>query len=675
MDIERFVEEKRSQLHKLMDDIVDSDLTLINNDLARLQEIQKLLSIPQYRLVFIGNPGSGKTTTICNYLNLTDDDIVGKQFTNIELFNVGTGRTTAFEVHYRVGIQTEFKLYPMDIAEQETLIREYCEYEWGKAFPDSTEAKSGETSGESSREHDRIIRNMLGFKSSKEISETLARDYPQTDFAAFLEKMLQTARLSDRSVTSLRYDKSVPAKQWIKKTFSDINNGRIGNISIPERVDVFFNPQDIQINLPGNVSEVIDTRGFEGNEREDLKKYLEADDTLPILVDRPEEVPGANQKKILSDWILEEQKDIIPRVSLFVKVRENALSQVNGAEGDPDAGEEIKREEISRTIQAERLHYLSENTLFLDSYEGIVTEKRPVLVPSKAAAPQKKLRVFVSQCYEELRHDNREKVTGHIDAVIARFHEMLTREAVEIEDRTEKLIAKISAPSQNKQYADFLAKAAHSLEVLRDGLIGLADDDGRIYEAFEDFNDDFCRSFRYESNIRWNSAKKTAFMTGTWYNAQLYDELSAFTFRLSKDVLQPVKNQALLYLREDNFEDLRSFLDSCRSKTDDDYIELLNRIKANAHNIMVDAFTVAVKGSELNYNSDPSIRAHGDEACWNRIQNTPGGTGYYDRLMGAFRRRMERKKVADDITNMVIDETEAFFDDILKVLKEKISAL
>lgn len=668
MDIERFVEEKRSQLHKLMDDIVASDLILINNDLARLQEIQKLLSIPQYRLVFIGNPGSGKTTTICNYLNLTDDDIVGKQFTNIELFNVGTGRTTAFEVHYRVGIQTEFKLYPMDIAEQETLIREYCEYEWGKAFPDSTEAKSGETFGESSREHDRIIRNMLGFKSSKEISETLARDYPQTDFAAFLEKMLQTARLSDRSVTSLRYDKSVPAKQWIKKTFSDINNGRIGNILIPERVDVFFNPQDIQINLPGNVSEVIDTRGFEGNEREDLKKYLEADDTLPILVDRPEEAPGANQKKILSDWILEEQKDIIPRVSLFVKIRDNALSQVNGAEGDSDAGEEIKREEISRTIQAERLHYLAENTLFLDSYEGIYTRK-PHKKESKKGAQ------IIIEIDEVERRENREKVTGHINAVIDRFHETLTREAAEIEDRTEKLIVKISAPSRNKQYADFLAKAAHSLEVLRDGLIGLADDDGRIYEAFENFNDDFCRSFRYESNIRWNSAKKTAFMTGTWYNAQLYDELSAFTFRLSKDVLQPVKNQALLYLREDNFEDLRSFLDSCRSKTDDDYIELLNRIKANAHNIMVDAFTVAVKGSELNYNSDSSIRAHGDEACWSRIQNTQGGRGYYDRLMIAFRRRMERKKVADDIMNMVIGETEAFFDNILKVLKEKISSL
>ena len=476
-------------------------------------------------------------------------------------------------------------------------------------------------------------------------------------------------------MASLRYDKSVPAKQWIKKTFSDINNGKIENVPIPERVDVFFNPQDIQINLPSNVSEVIDTRGFEGNEREDLKKYLEADDTLPILVDRPEEAPGANQKKILSDWILEEQKDIIPRVSLFVKVRDNALSQVNGADGDPDAGEEIKREEISRTIQAERLHYLSENTLFLDSYEGIVTEKRLVMIPSKAAAPQKKLRLFVSQCYEELRHDNREKVTGHIDAVIARFHEMLTREAVEIEDRTEKLIAKISAPSRNKQYADFLAKAAHSLEVLRDGLIGLADDDGRIYEAFEDFYDGFSYSFRRVSNIRWNSAKKTAFMTGTWGNAQLYDELSAFVRRISNSVLQPVKNQALAYLREDNFEDLRSFLDSCRSKTDADYVELLSRIKENAHNIMVDAFTVAVKGSELNYNSDSSIRAHGDEACWNRIQNTPGGTGYYDRLMGAFRRRMERKKVADDITNMVIDETEAFFDDILKVLKEKISSL
>ena len=667
MEIEHFVEEKKRQLHKLMDNIVASDLILINNDLSRLQEIQKLLSIQKYRLVFIGNPGSGKTTTICNYLNLVDDDLVNKSFTNIELFNVGTGRTTAFEVHYQMGNQTLLKLYPMSIEEQETLIREYCEYEWGKAFPNSIEAASG-ASSESSREHDRIIRNMLGFKSSKVLSEKLMQDYSEKDFALFFEKMLKEACLTNRTKTSLIYDGSVPAKQWIKKTFSNVNNGRIADIPIPERVDVFFNPQDIRINFPDNISEVIDTRGFEGNEREDLKKYLESDDTISIIIDKPEEVPGANQKKILGEWILAEQKDIIPRVSIFVKIRDDALEKVNEADGDPEKGEEIKRDEILRSVQTERLNYYTENTLFLDSYYGIFTEKRR-LNNDKTKKPQ----TYISEYDEEERRENQRKVTEHINAIVDRFHRILKQEAVEIEERTEKLLAEISAPSLNKQYSNFLKNVAHSLEVLRDGLVGSEDSDGRIYEAFEDFTSKFCWSFRHESNIRWNSAKKTTFMAGTWYNAQLYDELSAFTLRISRDALKHEKDQTLHYLHENSFEDLRSFMDSCRSKVDEDYVALLNRIKTNAHHLMVDTFTI--KSADLNYDLPSSIWKYCDTDCWTRIQNTSGGTGYYDRLMDAFRRRMDRKRISNDIMDMVMDEVDTFFKDILDVLNKKINAL
>ena len=666
MDIAQFIAEKQTQLRKLTDNISPADLILIKADLDRLQKIQELLSIPKYRLVFIGNPGSGKTTTICHYLNLLDDDLVDKPLSNIELFNVASGRTTAFEVHYQLGEQTMFRLYPMDMEQQEALLREYCEDEWGKAFPDSAKTTSDESPKEVSIELERMIRNMLGFHSPNELSEMLTQRYSHPDFASFLEDMRQRARLSERNRVSLLYDNSMPVKQWVKKTFDGINRGKIADVPIPERVDVFFNPLELHVIFPSNVSEVIDTRGFDGNEREDLKKYLEDDDTLPILIDRPEEAPGANQKKILSDWILGEQKDIIPRVSLFVKNRDDALSKVNEADGDPEKGEEIKREEIARAVRADHLHYIPENTLFLDSYAGIYAQKP--LVKSKDKGKNGGAAV-IKVCNEEERFENEYKITAHINAVIERFHQGLTREAVEIGDRTEELIAKISAPSQNKQYADFLLKAAHSLETLRDGLVGLTNDDGRIYKEFEDFADNFCRSFREYSKIRWNSAKKTVSMAGTWYKAHIYHELSSFVRRASKNILQPAKNQALHYLQEGDFEELSSFLESCCSKMDDDYIELLDQIEMNAHHIMVDAFTVETP--DLDYDFDYSIRKYRDQRSWLRLQNVPSGPGYYNRLMDAFKTRIIRQGVDEDITDMVKEKTTAFFDRILEVLEQK----
>ena len=631
-------------------------------------EIQKLLSIQKYRLAFIGAPSSGKTTTICNYLNLIDDDLIGKPYANIELFNVGSGRTTAFEVHYQIGDQTMFKLYPMSIDDQEVLIRDYCESIWNLALSIDT---GDDSQSESSREYERIIRNMIGFKSPQELTDRLKKDYSEEMFPLFLEKALTTANLTARTRTSLIYDGSVPTKKWIKKTFDDINNGRISDIPISDRVDVFLNPKDISVDFPDDILEVIDTRGFDGNARMDLQKYLKADDVIFIILDRVGEVPGANQKKILTDWINSANKDeIIPRVSIFVKVRDDELEKVNEADGNSERGEEIKCYEISRAIQTEHLNYRVENTLFLDSHYGIFTEKRR---PNKSEA--KKPQVYISDYDEEYRDENRQKVTDHIHAMIDRFHQTLRQEAMDIEERTEKLIAQISAPSLNKRYSDFLKSITRSVEVLRDGLVGSEGNDGDIQKAFKNFNVNFGESFRRGSKIHWSSAKKTAFMTGTWYKAHLYNELANFTRRVCIGVLESEKNRIIHYLydfRGEYFEELRPFIDSCQSKVNEDYKNLIERIETNSYHLMVDAFTVQNAG--LTY-EDWSVRAFQDKPCWERIQRTSGGRGYYDRLMEAFKERMYRRSVDEDIMDMVINEVNNFFGDILDVLNKKINAL
>ena len=102
---------------------ISNNMALIKSNLERLQQIERQLEIDTYKLVFIGEPGSGKTTTICNYLNLIKDVKNGDRFSGFELFDTASGRTTAFEVHYARADQTKFIIHPMELSKQKSLVR------------------------------------------------------------------------------------------------------------------------------------------------------------------------------------------------------------------------------------------------------------------------------------------------------------------------------------------------------------------------------------------------------------------------------------------------------------------------------------------------------------------------------------------------------------------------
>jgi hypothetical protein len=112
---------------------------------------------------------------------------------------------------------------------------------------------------------------------------------------------LKKISLNNRNREQFYYSGSDSPKKWVKDTFNGINNGLFPDVAIPERVDISINPQDIPIQLPHFISEVVDTRGFEGNTREDLRQYINSDDTIIVLLDKPTEVPGENQKRKL--WV------------------------------------------------------------------------------------------------------------------------------------------------------------------------------------------------------------------------------------------------------------------------------------------------------------------------------------------------------------------------------------
>lgn len=644
-------------------DNTNGDKELLESNLTRLKQINELLFVDKFKLVFIGEPGSGKTTTICNYLNLTTDLTPGKAFENVELFNTGSGRTTAFEVHYIKSDETKFEIYPMRLEEQKALLNEYLGYMWNKTFDIEQDTDEPDNQS-SSREYDRIIRNMLGFSSENEFQTFIESDYSADMKSEYLDEMNNRVAFENRCIRSIIMPENVKdVKAWIKDTFNSINNGKNIAVAIPDRVDVLLCQNDIDFYFPDFVSEIIDTRGYDGNTRDDLIDYLKDKNSISIIMDEPKALPGERQKKILTEWIIKEDVDIIPRIAMFVKDKGNELANVNEADGDEEKGEEIKRNELERAVNNDKINYRIENTLFIDSYYGIITATKFI----ETANSRKKKKNIIEVCDEELRNDERMRVTNHFETMINAYKEYLNTESKKLMSIIENLFQEIESPSINRQMYDSLKKTVHYLIFLKDGLIN-TDNGDIIISAIES---KYCNYFR--KSVHWNSARKTTTMAGTWYKADIYSEYRQFIINQTINILSKNKDRMIRYIEENKkYEDIVPFVDACIEKINNDFLSMTNKIKDSSYRYCINCFT---KINAVSTNNDlPSLQKIYDyrlEHFWDRAINVYGGQGYYGRLMDCFINHMYSSTLAQQ-TNMVIKAiVEKYYDNIIKLLNDK----
>ncbi|MBR2087042.1 MAG: hypothetical protein IJ906_07905, partial [Oscillospiraceae bacterium] len=182
MKIPEFISDIQCKVAKLTGgNITSVNLRAIEGSIERLKQINEQLNVQKYRLVFIGEPGSGKTTTICNFLKLTIDAEVGDQFDRVELFETAQGRTTAAEVHFQRADRTAMVVYPMDISQQKAIVKEYCSYIWNEVFPNENEGDdqdaNEDNTPDTSIEIETIICNMLGYESEDDFLDYVLEEY------------------------------------------------------------------------------------------------------------------------------------------------------------------------------------------------------------------------------------------------------------------------------------------------------------------------------------------------------------------------------------------------------------------------------------------------------------------------------------------------------------------
>ncbi|WP_223280016.1 hypothetical protein [Nostoc sp. PA-18-2419] len=221
----------------------------LKSKLERLEEIDKILSIEKYKIIFIGTIGQGKTTAICHLFNLISDFKVSKTINNKtkdvietrELLSTGGGKTTICEVIIKAADKTYIEIEPYTVDEMENLIFEFCDY---IASKDNTQLEHKIIISE---EIERAIRNVIELKKiNKSISDgdknkTIRIDrarelFDESGIEVLKKTALNNANLESRSSTKIEFDNQSREQDWIKNTFDNINNARFKDFAIPRKI-------------------------------------------------------------------------------------------------------------------------------------------------------------------------------------------------------------------------------------------------------------------------------------------------------------------------------------------------------------------------------------------------------------------------------------------------------
>ncbi|MEH2319695.1 hypothetical protein [Nostoc sp.] len=358
-----------------------SGINNLKSKLERLEEIEKILSIDKYKIVFIGTIGKGKTTAICHLFNLISDfkvsKIINGKTKNVtetkELLSTGSGKTTICEVIIKASEKTYIEIEPYTVDEMENLIFEFC---------DSIVNRDNSQSEDKiiiSEEIERVIRNITELKiTSKKVDDGGKNNILRTDIAKelfnqsgvdFLKKTaLSNANIEARTTTKIEFDNQNNEQEWIKNTFAAINNVQLKEFAIPRKIYLYLSNDILSGSNLSQFDSVVDTKGLDENPiRKDLQKYVDSQDTICIFVTPFNDAPEANIRKLIIYHLTSKSKDFHHRFVTLVLPRKNEPEKVHGSDEDRDLGIRIRQDEVQATFKKLNLDFFQKNILFYDS--------------------------------------------------------------------------------------------------------------------------------------------------------------------------------------------------------------------------------------------------------------------------------------------------------------------
>ena len=327
----------------------------------RLEEAGRYLLALDHDVIYVGEIGVGKTTAACRQAGLVIDEATAADLKGMML-DTGGGRTTLCDVRVETGERFALTVEPIADEEIYKLVAEVCRgiYEklGGDSSPTSPEFKPAE-------EVERALRNMAGLPrpararkgavAGPDPAADLARQYPKLD--DFIAEFAARLSLWRRSRRAIEFDGVDPkaGRQWLRSTFTAINNGRHADFSLPARITVtapFSLVPGVRLAIA-----VVDTRGVDGSAvRPDILAHLKNDRAVTLLCSKWGSAPDPSAQNLLT-YVTETDADpsLLNRVAVVALARSGDALSMRHDSGeraeDVAQGYDIKLGQIEDALQ------------------------------------------------------------------------------------------------------------------------------------------------------------------------------------------------------------------------------------------------------------------------------------------------------------------------------------
>ena len=325
----------------------------------RLFEFGEFLLNLDHCIVYVGEIGVGKTTAACKQAGLVTNPAVPGDLKGMML-DTGGGRTTLCDVYVRAGARFSLEVEPVPDEEIYRLVEEFCRSVIAKSGP--TQAAATAADFKLPEEVERAIRVMSKLprpvrrKDGPQEADPAAQLAVGRDLADFKAEVASRLTLWRRTRKFIDFEGSdqLAARQWLRDTFTKINNGRHDDFSLPGKimVTVPFYP------MPGSPFNVVllDTRGVDGSAiRPDILNQLKDRRAVTVLCAKWGSAPDPSLQDLLRH-VSETEVDptLISRVASLVIARAGdalAMRHDSGESAqDVAEGYEIKRGHVEDAL-------------------------------------------------------------------------------------------------------------------------------------------------------------------------------------------------------------------------------------------------------------------------------------------------------------------------------------
>ena len=324
------------------------------------------VSATEQSIAFIGDIGVGKTTAICALIGLEIERVVrrkkGQETKQDPVLYTGAGGSTICEVHIVQGPAYGMTIQPRSPGEISVEVREFA-----YSIKPSTSSEDDQNIVGTSVEMARVIRNMSqlnirrplnpdGTRGHIDPAEDLADEL--SDYRELADKILTKMGIEKRQGTEIQYSGLMAgqsALEWLRDTFSEINNGRHPEFSIPKRIEVAL-PHPLLAEKDFSIR-IVDTKGIDQTaEREDLTNHLNSPATAVVLCSPFNNAPATTIQSLLEMARDRRVADLEDKTAVLVLPKHDEALAVKNDFGEPVGGEEegynLKSEQVESRLNA-----------------------------------------------------------------------------------------------------------------------------------------------------------------------------------------------------------------------------------------------------------------------------------------------------------------------------------